>query len=368
MDVEKRRFTDFFDLLEVDRDATKEDVQKAFMVKATVWHPDKAENDKDREYYTKIYQDLQTAYKVLSNEHSRKQYMDAQQTTDMEFLRAERDVGYGTTDMFRTESGKFDEQAFKEAFEQSRDQKEIEALHNLESKYKHNEVVTDNDYKSLLARRDEDLANLKDETAQVFTADDFNADTFNRAFDFMKERSPGKGVQQYEGDPMSMFSGGGLEECDPMSGVNFRGGTDFTGQNMDNMVMGQSINPGHDLDLKSFQTGERYGQEEKITNEELQRRMAEAQADRENLATMDRNQFICEPSEVETLYSELFRPMDVEGLEAPVGAGGTETESTRNAESTLNAESTRNEPVSKIRKKIQSKSMSKMKPKSNASD
>lgn len=367
MDVEKRRFTDFFDLLEVDRDATKEDVQKAFMLKASVWHPDKAENDKDREHYTKIYQDLQAAYKILSNDNSRKQYIDSQQTTDMEFLRAERDVGYGVTDQFRTDTGKFDKDAFQAAFEQTRDQKEMEALEKLESKYKTNEVVTDGDLQSMIARRDADLLAIKEETEQVFEAGpDFDSDTFNRAFDFMKERSPGKGVQLYEGDPMAMFSGGGLEECDPMSGINFRNGTDFTGQNMDNMVLGQSINPGaSDLDLSSLRTGGQYGQEEKLTNDEIQRRMAQAQADRENLATMDRSQFICEPSEIETLYSDLFRPMEVEGLEAPIGAGGMEAEGAGTgdeAQPQAQAQA-QSAPVSKIRKKIQSKSLPKPKPK-----
>lgn len=325
MEVEKRRFTDFFDLLEVDRNATKEQVQKAFMLKASVWHPDKADSDNDREYYTKIYQDLQTAYKILSNEHSRKQYIDAQQTTDLEFMHADRDMGYAQTDQFKTVDGKFDAQAFQAAFDQTRDQKEFEAMQQLQgTQYGQSSTVTDGDLQSLMARRDADLAQLKAETQQIFTGTgaDFDSDTFNRAFDFMKEKNPGKGVQLYEGNPMAMFSGGGLEECDPMSGISFHNGTDFMGQHMDNLVLGQSVNPGTDLDLKSLQTGERYGQTQKLTNDEIQSRMAAIQADRENLATMDKTQFVVEPSEIEKLYSDLFQPMHVEGLEAPVGAGG----------------------------------------------
>lgn len=352
----KRRFTDFFDLLEVDRTATKEDVQKAFMLKASVWHPDKAETDADREHYTKVYQDLQVAYKILSNDHSRKQYIDAQQTTHLEFKFADRDIGYVQSNQFRTQNGEFDINAFVNAFDESRDVKENEAMQRLQqSQYNIARPVSDDDFKSLLDRRNAELQTLQSETQRILdgTGKDFDANTFNHAFDFMKEHNPGKGVQLYEGDPMAMFSGAGLEECDPISGIQLRNGTDFTGQNMDNLVQGQSANPGSDFNIAAFRAKEKYGQEQKLTEDEIQNRMAAIQADRMNLATMDKSKYINEPTEIELLYSDLFQPMNIEGLEAPISAGNDNLDAALDA-----AESTKVQipkDSSKIRRKIEEK-------------
>lgn len=354
----KHRFTDFFDLLEVDRNSTKEDVQKAFMLKASVWHPDKAETDADREHYTKVYQDLQVAYKILSNDHSRKQYIDAQQTTHLEFKFADRDIGYVQSNQFRTQNGEFDINAFVHAFDETRDVKENEAMQRLQqSQYNIARPVSDDDFKSLLDRRNAELQTLQSETQRILdgTGKDFDANTFNHAFDFMKEHNPGKGVQLYEGVPMAMFSGGGLEECDPISGVQLRNGTDFTGQNMDNLVQGQSVNPGSDFNIAAFRAKETYGQEQKLTADEIQNRMAAIQADRINLATMDKSKYINEPTEIELLYSDLFQPMDmdIEGLEAPISAGNANLDAALDA-----AESTKVQipkDSSKIRRKIEEK-------------
>lgn len=361
MGIKEKRFTDYFDLLEVDRNASKEDVQKAFMLKASIWHPDKAETDEDKEYFTRVYQDLQTAYKILSNDSSRKQYIDAQQTTDIEFKFADRDLGYVHTDQFKTKDGKFDSDAFQKAFDETRDQAEGKAMEQLQTEYNNSSKVTHSDYTSLLDRRAAELKALADETDMVFsgTGANFDSNTFNRAFDFMKERSPGKGVQLYEGNPMAMFSGGGLEECDPVSGIHFSNGTNFMGDNLDNLVAGQSVNPGKDLDLKALQTGEQYGKESKLTNEELQRKLKSIQNDRENLATMDKSKFIVEPSEIELLYSDLFQPLDIEGLEAPVGSGTDDAISAALDE----AEQHIPKDSGKIRKKIEQKKRFLMEPK-----
>lgn len=316
--MSKKRFTDYFDLLEVERNATKEEIQKAFMIKASIWHPDKADSEQDREYYTKMYQDLQSAYKVLSNDNSRKQYCDAQQTTDLEFKFAERNVTYENTDAFKDKSGKFDKTAFNDAFNQTRDEKEMSEMNKL-NKNTSNGFIRDSDIKSFLNKRDEQLKNINEETQQIFngTGTNFDKDTFNRAFDYMKDKSPGTGVQLYEGDPMSLFSGGGLVECDTMAPVQFKNGTDFTGQTVDNLVQGQSVNPGSNFDLTSLQTGESYGTEQRLTNQEVQSKMNEIQRDREQLATMDKSEFVIEPSEIEKVYSSLFEPMDMEGLDSP---------------------------------------------------
>jgi len=359
----KRRFTDYFDLLEVDRNATKDDVQKAFMKKASIWHPDKAETESDREYYTKIYQDLLAAYKLLSNERTRKMYIDAQQTTNLEFKMMDRDVGYGATDQFKDSSGKFDIDAFHQSFNQTRDQKELDAMASFTDSVTSGGVdtrVDDSDFQSFLARREQENQMLRESTQQVFsgTGSNFDSDMFNRAFDFMKERNPGNAVQPYEGDPMAMFSGGGLAECDPMSGIQFTNGLSFTsGKHVDNLVLGQSVNPNiGELDLNQLKAGGAYHKEAKLTEQEIQAKMAAIQEQRTSLATMDRSQFIIEPSEIETLYADLFAPMDVEGLEAPIAP----TALAPNSSSTAAAHATKDKVAAaaasgSIRKKIEQK-------------
>lgn len=319
MDSAKRRFRDFFDLLEVDRNVTTEDVRKAFIKKASIWHPDKAENDEDREYFTKIYQDLQTAYKILSNENSRKQYVDAQQTTDLEFMHADRDKGYYKTTQFKTDDGEFDENAFKQAFDATRDDTEAKAWNELNQQYAKEGKIKNVDYQDIMKQRELEDETLKQQQVFTGTGNEFDVNTFNRAFDLMKEQQPGTGVQLYEGMPQGMFSSGGLEETDLVSGVKFTGGASFLGSDMDNLVQGLSTNPQvGQLDLEALNTGEDYGKDTKMSTQDIQDRIAAMQADRDELMTMKQDQFIVEPTEIETLYSELFAPADIEGLEAPV--------------------------------------------------
>lgn len=364
--MEKRRFTDFFDLLDVDRNASKSVVQKAFMLKASIWHPDKAEKDEDREYYTKIYQDLQTAYRILSNDNSRRQYLDAQQTTDLEFKTAERDVGYATTDQFKTDQGKFDENAFHLAFQSTRDDKEQENLDSLHTKYRDETKLQDTEIQDFLARRAAETETIGIQQVFSGTGVNFDSDTFNRAFDLMKERDPGNGVQLYEGDPMAMFSGAGVVECDPMSGINFTNGLDFTGHNVNDLVLGQSNNPGRDFDLKALQTGAKYGVESKLTDKELQEKMSNIQAHRDQLANMDKTQFIVEPSEIEKQYADLFAPMNVEGLEAPIQHAGAQADAPAQEPSQTSAPSHLPRNSTNIRKKIEQRK-TRITPKSNSS-
>lgn len=173
MKLDQKKFTDFFSLLDVDKQAKKEDIQKAFMLKASVWHPDKAETEEDKEHFTKVYQDLQTAYKVLSNEHSRKQYIDSQQTTDIEFKQMDRDTGYHSTDQFKKEDGKFDEDAFNMAFRQGRDKDDQAVFEKLDKQAPAPEVkVTHDDYASMLAKREEELKELAQAPVQQILAGD----------------------------------------------------------------------------------------------------------------------------------------------------------------------------------------------------
>jgi len=178
--------------------------------------------------------------------------------------------------------------------------------------------VNQQDLNGLMSRRDAELAQIHAETAHIFSGGaSFDANVFNRAFDYMRDKNPGKGVQPYEGNPMGMFSSGGVQECDPMSSIHLKSGTDFTGRSMDDMVLGQSTNPDATLDLSSFNTGTQYGLDSKLTESEIQAKMSSMMADREQLLYMDKAQFIVEPSEIELMYAGLFQPVNVEELEAP---------------------------------------------------
>jgi len=90
------KFTDYFHLLDVDLNTSKEGIKKAFMTKALLFHPDKAKTAAEKKSFTKIYEDLQNAYRILTNETSRRQYLDANRKTNLDLVREDRDVTYHT--------------------------------------------------------------------------------------------------------------------------------------------------------------------------------------------------------------------------------------------------------------------------------
>jgi len=88
------KYTDYFHLLDVDLDTGKEGIKKAFMTKALLFHPDKAKTAAEKKSFTKIYEDLQNAYRILTNDSSRRQYLDANRKTNLDLVREDRDVTY----------------------------------------------------------------------------------------------------------------------------------------------------------------------------------------------------------------------------------------------------------------------------------
>jgi curved DNA-binding protein CbpA len=88
------KYTDYFHLLDVDQDTSKEGIKKAFMSKALLFHPDKAKTAGEKKSFTKIYEDLQNAYRILTNENSRRQYLDANRKTNLDLKLEARDVSY----------------------------------------------------------------------------------------------------------------------------------------------------------------------------------------------------------------------------------------------------------------------------------
>lgn len=63
--------SDYYDLLEIQRTATPEEIKKAYRQKALKFHPDKNPGDKDAE---KRFKEISEAYEVLSDEKKRQLY------------------------------------------------------------------------------------------------------------------------------------------------------------------------------------------------------------------------------------------------------------------------------------------------------
>ena len=61
----------YYEVLGVSRDATKDEIKKAFRVMAKKYHPDKNKDDNDA---IKKFQDASEAYEVIGNEESRAEY------------------------------------------------------------------------------------------------------------------------------------------------------------------------------------------------------------------------------------------------------------------------------------------------------
>ncbi|KAL9450052.1 hypothetical protein AB3S75_011901 [Citrus x aurantiifolia] len=62
---------DYYKILEVDYDATEEEIRSNYIRLALKWHPDK---QKDRDCATSSFQEINEAYQVLSDPVKRREY------------------------------------------------------------------------------------------------------------------------------------------------------------------------------------------------------------------------------------------------------------------------------------------------------
>ncbi|KAF0685811.1 Aste57867_22333 [Aphanomyces stellatus] len=65
-----------YEVLQVERDISTGDLRKAFFKLALKWHPDKIKDGQDVEEATQIFQEIQSAYEVLSDPQERAWYDD----------------------------------------------------------------------------------------------------------------------------------------------------------------------------------------------------------------------------------------------------------------------------------------------------
>lgn len=67
-----KNIMDYYSVLEIDKNATEEEIKKAYRKKALQWHPDR--NNGNETEASKKFQDIAQAYSVLSDPEKRKMY------------------------------------------------------------------------------------------------------------------------------------------------------------------------------------------------------------------------------------------------------------------------------------------------------
>jgi len=260
------RFTDYFHLLEVDQTTSKADIKKAFMAKALIFHPDKAKSQPEKLKYTKIYENLQTAYRILSSDASRKQYIDANQKTNLDLIREDRDVTYHAVQVKKD---------FHKEFEASRSKKNQEQAADLTAKYK-GSVLRQRDVANFLAQRNMETLQISEYIREGTSAEPVTS----------------RVVQEYT-EPIGYSTG--LMEA---SGIHLEG-VNFDNIGIHNIIPGDII---QEHTVKPL-----------LSSAELMDKIKTIQLEREEFMKLPPGKFKNVPSEIEKTYSELFRA-DVEGI------------------------------------------------------
>lgn len=66
--------TNYYNILNISKNATLEQIKSAYKKKALLYHPDKNINKEDKIYYEQKFRELSEAYQILSNSETRKKY------------------------------------------------------------------------------------------------------------------------------------------------------------------------------------------------------------------------------------------------------------------------------------------------------
>jgi curved DNA-binding protein CbpA len=106
---------DFYQLLELPRHATLDDIKQQYRKLSLLYHPDKKTGDQEK------YTQINLAYRVLSNDKKRKKYDNALASTFDELTQVKRDLEYHRNEEFlcQDEQGTqvFNEAKFAQVFQ-----------------------------------------------------------------------------------------------------------------------------------------------------------------------------------------------------------------------------------------------------------
>ncbi len=294
------KYKDYYELLGLPRDVNLKmpQIKSAFMAKAMVWHPDKAPTEEAIPIYTKVYEDLQQAYKILSNDESRRQYTDAQQPTNMDLVKQERDLYCPKSEQYATFTSKgyqFDRDKFVADFELTRDKEDRAMIEKLSERAK--APVSKTEFEQYLKNRDDDI-----QIPNVFSEVDggFNANIFHQAFEYVKAKQPSRGLEEFIGEPKAR----GLAETDnTFSGISFGNGLSLSGDGFDGVDIGVAFNPTID-DLRMFNENTERQKDQKMTTSEISSRIKQIQEDRDRLSKMRPDEYCTEQSNLDRLYAQ----------------------------------------------------------------
>eukprot|EP01022_Parablepharisma_sp_SALTPOND_P008019 TRINITY_DN135081_c0_g1_i1.p3 TRINITY_DN135081_c0_g1~~TRINITY_DN135081_c0_g1_i1.p3 ORF type:complete len:320 (+),score=43.49 TRINITY_DN135081_c0_g1_i1:852-1811(+) len=99
MDAKRAQRKDYYSILGVDKNATEEEIKKAYRKLALKWHPDRVNDPESKPKAEAMFKDIAEAYKVLSDKDQRRRY-DLGQDTEMpeaeDFM-----TGFNPFDIFR---------------------------------------------------------------------------------------------------------------------------------------------------------------------------------------------------------------------------------------------------------------------------
>jgi DnaJ family protein C protein 7 len=75
LDIKKAKRKDYYKILGVDKNASDDEIKKAFRKQALIWHPDKNRGDPEREKLAdKTFKDIGEAYETLSDPKMKQRY------------------------------------------------------------------------------------------------------------------------------------------------------------------------------------------------------------------------------------------------------------------------------------------------------
>ena len=330
---EPPKYKDYYQLLSVKKEnITDLKVKKAFMKKALLWHPDKAKNEMEVQVFTKMYEELQQAYKMLSTEASRKKYDTVKQSTSIDFITEDRDRSYDRDVKYTklTQKGyTFDRDRFLKDFKHKVSSSDVvipasnenngenmqcsnstgatsdkSSQSSQSSQYCSSEAdntkVKQTDYEKYLKEREQDTSvqNFK-----YFSADNFDRNKFHESFDFIKaQSSKDKGLTECAGNP-SAYSPDEYNNDDTTNRLN----DGFYGNLSE-----------YSKALEYLKTHEgQYGQEGKLDSKICQDKILEIEEETGKLKQL--KEFCTEKTEMEKLFERIFaeEQKSAEGLEAP---------------------------------------------------